>query len=167
MVELEKILKKVDIIVSQTNIKGEIIYANPIFYRISGYPYGELIGESHNLIRHKDMPKIIFQSLWEQLLSKKESYCFIKNQSKNREFYWVFAYIRPSLNKDGTIRNYISTRRAISQKAKAIIEPFYANLLLLEEEYGLEASKKSYEEFMKKNSYGDLSTNEIIYNIQY
>jgi len=167
MVEFEKILHDTDIVVSQSNIEGKIIYANPIFYRISGYDYGELIGESHSIIRHKDMPQVIFKYLWKQLLNKEESYCFIKNQSKNQEFYWVFAYIRPSLNKDGTIRNYISTRKSISQKAKEIVEPFYKNLLFLEKEYGLEASEKSYKEFMKKNNYGDLSTNEIMHHIQY
>jgi PAS domain S-box-containing protein len=167
MAEMEKVLSDVDIIVSQSDVEGNIIYANPIFYRISGYGYGELIGKNHNLIRHQDMPKIIFKHLWEVLESKEECYCFIKNQSKNEEFYWVFAYIRPSLNRDGSIRNYISTRRAISQKAKAIIEPFYQKLLFLEKEYGLDVSRKSYEAFMEKNSYDNLSTNEIIYNIQY
>lgn len=167
MLEKEKKLAPVDIIVSQSNLEGFIIYANPIFYKIAGYTYGRLIGENHNIIRHPEMPKAVFKLLWEQLENKQEVYCFIKNRAKNNRYYWVFAYIRPSLNKDGTIRNYISTRRAISNKAKAIIEPLYQNLLEVEKSNGVKASEEIFKKFMRQNRYQNQSDNEIIHNIQY
>ena len=167
MLEKERKLSSVDIIVSQSDLKGFIIYANPIFYKISGYTYGKLIGENHNIIRHQDMPKAIFKLLWDALHKRDDVYCFVKNRAKDNRYYWVFAYIRPSINKDGTLRNYISTRRAISHKAKAIIEPLYAEMLAVEKHQGIEASQKIFQNFMNENRYNNQSDNQIIHNIQY
>jgi PAS domain S-box-containing protein len=165
--EKEKILSSVDIIVSQSDLDGFIIYANPIFYKIAGYNYGELVGENHNIIRHKDMPKSVFKILWDELKQKNEVYCLVKNQCKDGGFYWVFAYIRPSFNRDGTVRNYISTRRAASQKARAIIEPLYKELLEIESKQGVALAEERYKAFLEIHQYRSQSNNEIIYNIQY
>jgi len=167
MLEKERKLTLVDIIVSQSDLDGFIIYANPIFYKIAGYPYGKLIGENHNIIRHPTMPKAIFKILWEQLEDKKEVYSFIKNRTKDNRYYWVFAHIRPSFNKDKSVRNYISTRRAISNKAKSIIEPLYRQLLEIEKREGVKASEKIFKKFMEQHRYHNQSNNEIIHNIQY
>jgi prophage antirepressor-like protein len=113
------------------------------------------------------MPKAIFKQLWKQLKKKEPVYCFIKNKSQDNRYYWVFAYIRPSINKDGTVRNYISTRRAISNKAKAIIEPLYQQLLNLEKSNGVEDSEALLKKFMEQNRYKKQSDNEIVNNIQY
>jgi len=168
MLEKEKKLTSVDIIVSQSDLEGFIIYANPIFYKIAGYPYGKLIGENHNSIRHKDMPKAVFKILWEELKNSQEVYCFIKNRAKNNKYYWVFAHIRPSINEsDKTIRNYISTRRAISNKAKDIIEPLYKQMLDIETNRGVKASEDLFKKFIKENRFHKQSDNEVIHNIQY
>ena len=167
MTEEEVLLTDVDIIVSQSDLQGFIIYANPIFYKISAYPEGKLIGENHNIIRHRDMPKVIFKYMWEQIEAKKEVYCFVKNQAKENRYYWVYAYVRPSLNRDGTIRNYISTRKAISKKAKNIIEPFYKHLLNIEKKYGLKESEKEFNKFMQNNCYQNQSYNDVVHSIQY
>jgi len=167
MLEKEINLNSVDIIVSQSDLDGFIIYANPIFYKIAGYSYAQLIGENHNIIRHPDMPKAIFKLLWEQLKKREEVYSFIKNRSNDNNFYWVFAYIRPSFNKDGTVRNYISTRRAISNKAKDIIEPLYKDMLTLEKSNGVEESEELFKNFLEQNRYKKQSNNDIIHNIQY
>jgi PAS domain S-box-containing protein len=167
MLEKERKLTSVEIIVSQSDLNGFIIYANPIFYKIAGYPYGKLIGENHNIIRHPEMPKTIFKYLWEKLKEKQEVYCFIKNKSKDNRYYWVFTYIRPAINRDGVVRNYISTRRAMSNKAKAIIEPLYQQLLDVEKSHGLQASEKLFNTFMEQNRYKNQSNNEIIHTIQY
>ncbi len=167
MLEEERILTSVDIIVSQSDLDGFIIYANPIFYKIAGYSSARLIGENHNIIRHPDMPKAIFKLLWERLKNREDVYCFIKNRATNNRFYWVFAYIRPSFNKDGTVRNYISTRRAISDKARDIIEPLYKQMLSLEKSHGVEVSEELFKKFMEQNRHKNQSDNEIIHNIQY
>jgi len=165
--EKEKILGSVDIIVSQSDLDGFIIYANPIFYKIAGYDYGELVGKNHNIIRHDDMPKTIFKLLWESLKREEEVYCLVKNRCRGGEFYWVFAHIRPSFNRDGTVRNYISTRRNASPKAKAIFAPLYRELLEIEKEYDIELAEEKFKEFIERNRYQNQSNNEVIYNIQY
>ncbi len=167
MLEEERKLSSVDIIVSQTDLDGFIIYANPIFYKIAGYSSAKLIGENHNIIRHPDMPKAIFKILWERLKNREDVYCFIKNRATNNRFYWVFAYIRPSFNKDGAARNYVSTRHAISNKARDIIEPLYKEMLTLEKSQGEEASEELFKNFMEQNRYKSQSDNEIMHNIQY
>ena len=167
MFEKERRLGLFDVIVSQSDLKGFIIYANPIFYKISGYDYGKLIGKNHNIIRHPEMPKAIFKLLWEQLEQKQEVYSFIKNRAKDGDYYWVFAHIRPSINKDGTVRNYISTRRAISNRAKVIMSELYKQMLDVENNHGVQASEEMFKTFMEQNRYKKQSNNDIIINIQY
>jgi len=102
-------LDKDTIIVSETDQKGKIIYANDDFCKISGYSKDELIGEPHNIVRHPDMPKAAFKDLWETVKSGKRWQGIVKNLSKNGEYYWVHAKVYPSQNAKGDIR-YISVR---------------------------------------------------------
>ena len=167
MLEEERQLSSVDIIVSQTDLDGFIIYANPIFYKIAGYSSAKLIGENHNIIRHPNMPKAIFKILWKRLKNREDVYCFIKNKATENKFYWVFAHIRPSFNKEGTARNYVSTRRAISNKARDIIEPLYKDMLTLERSKGVDSSEELFKNFIEQNRYKNQSDNDIMHNIQY
>jgi len=135
-------VSSVDIIVSKTDIMGNIEYANQIFFKLSGYNKRELTFEPHSILRHPDMPRIIFKYLWDELKKGDEVYTFVKNLTKNGSFYWVLAYVRPTLNPDGSLRNYVSTRKMMSATAKIIIEPLYAKLLEIEKNSGVEASEK-------------------------
>jgi PAS domain S-box-containing protein len=132
----------VDIVVSKTDITGNIEYANQIFYKLSGYNKRELTFEPHSILRHPDMPKVVFKHLWSELKQGNEVYAFVKNLTKDGSFYWVLAYVRPTLNPDGSLRNYVSTRKMMSDDARAFIEPFYAKLLDVEKNSGVEASEK-------------------------
>jgi PAS domain S-box-containing protein len=157
-----------DFVISQTDLKGRIIYANPIFYRFAGYENGMLIGKTHATIQHHSMPNAIFKLLWEKLNAKEDIYCFIKNSSKERDYYWwIFAHIYPSFNPDGSVRNYISTSRAVSEKAKGIMESIYKELLRVEIRSGVEVSTDIFRTFIDINRYGSQSDNEVICNIQY
>ena len=138
--DIEHELSPVDIIVSKSDAKGDITYANLIFIKLSCYTKYELMEQPHSIIRHPDMPRIVFKFLWDNLHQGKEVYAFVKNLSKDGGFYWVFAYIRVANNPDGTFRNYVSTRRAASKKARELIEPLYRELLIEEEKGGMEAS---------------------------
>lgn len=134
-------VKPVDIVVSKADEAGDITYANPIFYKLSGYSKKELNFTPHSILRHPDMPKVIFKRLWESLQSNNEIHAFVKNLSKDGSFYWVMAHVRPTLNQDGSFRNYVSTRKAMSANARAIIEPLYSKLVELENSGGVEASE--------------------------
>jgi len=158
-------VKAVDIIVSKGNARGDIIYANPIFFKLAGYTKAELIDQPHSIIRHPDMPKIIFKFLWDNLKEGKRVKAFVKNLSKDGGFYWVFANVHVTHNPDGSFRNYISTRKPMSSSAREVIEALYADLLKAEGE-SLEASNKLLEVFLAEKG-ATLSTfNEVMEKLQ-
>ncbi len=97
-------LKKNMMIVSETNKKGNIIYANKDFCEISGYSKDELIGMPHNMVRHPDMPKLAFKNLWDTLKDGKTWKGIVKNLCKNGDYYWVNATIYPVMKKDGKMK---------------------------------------------------------------
>jgi len=134
-------VKPVDIVVSKADEAGDITYANPIFYKLSGYSKKELNFAPHSILRHPDMPKVVFKFLWDEIQIGNEVHAFVKNLSKDGSFYWVMAHVRPALNQDGSFRNYVSTRKTMSANARATIEPLYANLIELESTGGVKASE--------------------------
>lgn len=102
-------LNKNTMIVSETDEKGIVVYANDDFCSIAGYTKVELIGKPHNIVRHEDMPKAAFEDLWKTIQSGKIWNGIVKNKTKSGDFYWVNATAYPSKTKDGKIR-YISVR---------------------------------------------------------
>lgn len=102
-------LNRNTMIVSETNEKGIIVYANDDFCSIAGYTKDELIGQPHNMVRHPDMPKAAFEDLWKTIQSGNVWKGIVKNKTKNGDFYWVNATAYPSKTHDGKIR-YISVR---------------------------------------------------------
>ena len=109
----ETIVPKEELIVSRTDLKGIITYANDTFAQISGYEADELIGKPHNIVRHPDMPKSIFKDLWKQLQTTGRWSGVVKNLRKDEGFYWVYAEIS-GVYKDGKLVEYKSIRTPIS-----------------------------------------------------
>jgi PAS domain S-box-containing protein len=105
----EVIMPKEMIIVSETDSKGIIIFANNDFCKIAACSLNELIGNPHNMVRHSDMPKIAFKDLWETIKSGKVWNGIVKNRTKSGDYYWVNATAYPSKNSKGELR-YISIR---------------------------------------------------------
>ena len=97
-------------ILSETDSKGFILYANEIFYEIAGYTPTELEGEPHNIIRHPDMPRIAFKGLWDDIQSKGFWTGIVKNKRKDQGFYWVHATAMRKTHSDGSV-TYLSIRR--------------------------------------------------------
>lgn len=112
-------------LISKTDTKGRITYANPAFVDVSGYTLEELIGQPHNLIRHPDMPPAAFQDLWDTLHAGKPWTGMVKNRRKDGGFYWVLANVTPIL-EDDEITGYASVRikpsRAQIEEAEALYE---------------------------------------------
>ena len=137
---------KDELIVSKTNLKGHITYANDIFLDIAGYTEAEVLGQPHNMIRHPDMPRCVFKLLWETLQSGSEIFAYVVNMAKNGDHYWVLAHVTPSFDTAGQIIGYHSTRRVANpQTIRQIIVPLYADLREIERrnnspKAGLEAS---------------------------
>lgn len=106
----ETLLEEGDILISITDPKGIITFANNRFCEIAGYKYSELLGKPHNCIRHPDMPKTAFKDLWDVLNSKQIWQGFVKNRTKAGGFYWVKAMAFPQLDAGGNIIGHLSVR---------------------------------------------------------
>ncbi|MER2520175.1 MAG: PAS domain-containing protein [Bdellovibrionales bacterium] len=128
----ENVLGADEIIVSKTDLKGHITYANDVFLRIAQLSEKEAIGSPHCLVRHPDMPRGIFKLLWDTLTDKREIFAYVKNMAKNGNYYWVFAHVTPSMDSSGTVISYHSSRRKPTTKQIEKISPLYATLLDIE-----------------------------------
>jgi PAS domain S-box-containing protein len=117
-----------EIIVSKTNLKGIITYANDVFLRVAGYTEDEILGEPHNVIRHPDVPRCVFKLLWDTLKSGNEIFAYVLNQARNGDHYWVFAHVTPSFDLDGKPTGYHSNRRVPHADALAAVKALYAQL---------------------------------------
>ncbi len=111
-------------LVSRTDLKGVITYANDAFVDISGFSRTELIGQNHNLVRHPDMPEAAFRDLWSTVKAGLPWRGLVKNRCKNGDFYWVEAFIVP-LRKNGQITGYMSVRTPASRERRAAAETAY------------------------------------------
>ncbi|QFR50483.1 PAS domain S-box protein [Sulfurimonas lithotrophica] len=104
-------------IVSKTDRFGIITYVNKSFCEISGYSEDELIGKNHNILRHPEMPKETFKDMWHTIKKLKKSWRGkVKNRKKDGGFYWVDALIKPIINADGEIEEYIALRHDITEE---------------------------------------------------
>lgn len=128
-----------EIIVSKTDLRGVITYANDVFARVSGYSRRELIGQPHNLIRHPAMPRCVFRVLWETLQDGREIFAYVINQARNGDHYWVFAHVTPSYDPAGRMVGYHSNRRVPYPDALPAVQALYAQLVAEEQRHvGLE-----------------------------
>ena len=113
-----------DIIVTETDDKGIITFANEDFCKIAGYKKEELLGSPHNMVRHSDMPKAAFKDLWETVAKGNIWTGYVKNATKSGGYYWVFATVYPFSSCDGT-KGYLSCRRKASKDEIEKISKLY------------------------------------------
>ncbi|MBL4909776.1 MAG: methyl-accepting chemotaxis protein [Alteromonadaceae bacterium] len=97
-------------LLSTTNLKGQITYANKEFCDIAEYSPKELLGHGHNIVRHDDMPKAAFANLWDTIKQGKSWMGPVKNRCKSGDYYWVNAYVTPIKNAQNKIIEYQSIR---------------------------------------------------------
>ena len=114
-------------IVSMTDLRGVITYINDEFLRISGFEQNELIGQSHNVVRHPDMPPEAFADLWHTVQSGRPWQGIVKNRCKNGDFYWVDASVTP-IEEQGKVVGYVSIRSRPSLGQIENAERMYARI---------------------------------------
>jgi len=119
------------VILSETDPRGIITYANRRFCQISGYERSELIGQNHNIVRHPEMPKAVFQELWQTIRGRQAWEGLIKNLRKDGRFYWVHTHIEP-LRNGGALRGYVAVRRPADPDEIIEAELRYKALLIQE-----------------------------------
>ncbi len=128
---------KDEIIVSKTDLKGTITYANRLFLDIAGYKESEVIGQPHSLIRHPHMPRCVFKLLWDTVASGQEIFAYVVNRCKNGDHYWVYAHVTPTFDAAGKITGYHSNRRLPEREIiLESIQPLYTKLRAEEEKHG-------------------------------
>ncbi|MGO1120847.1 PAS domain-containing protein [Rhodovibrionaceae bacterium A322] len=134
---VERKLDPNDIIVSKTDLTGKITYGNRAFYKFADLTEKKCVGVQHNIIRHPDMPRSVFDLLWTTLKNGQEIFAYVVNRSANGDHYWVLAHVTPSRDQNGKITSYHSNRRAPNRQVLTQhITPLYDQLLRIEKAAG-------------------------------
>jgi len=110
----ETVLDEYAFLVSETDERGIISFANDDFCKIAEYSLEELVGQPHNMVRHPDMPKAAFKDLWETVKRGEIWTGYVKNATKSGGFYWVYATVYPFIGCNGS-NGFLSCRRKASQ----------------------------------------------------
>ncbi|WP_428023507.1 PAS domain-containing protein [Arcobacter sp.] len=126
--EKETVLDEYAFLVSETDKKGIITFANDDFCSIAEYSLEELIGQPHNLVRHKDMPKAAFKDLWDTVNRGEIWTGYVKNATKSGGFYWVFATVYPFIGCDGS-DGFLSCRRKASTEEIEEYKELYKQMI--------------------------------------
>lgn len=158
----EIVFQEDKIIVSKTDPGGNITYCNELFISMSGYEEKELLEQPHSILRHPDMPRAVYKLLWDTIKSKEEINAYVKNLCKDGSFYWVFANVTPSFDKEDNIIGYFSVRRKPKKEALEVIKELYSKLLLVERNSGIDASMKYLQEILKEKG---VSYEEYIFSL--
>lgn len=154
-IDREVIWDKTRTIMSKTDKYGTIEYANEVFIDVSGYEDFELMAYPHSIIRHPDMPKVIFKVLWDNLNAGNNFHAIVKNLSKSGRYYWVITDFDISRNDKGEITHFFARRKSVPTPViQNYIEPFYKKLLQIEEASGMGASEKYLIGFLEDKGKG-------------
>ncbi|WP_198374696.1 PAS domain-containing protein [Neoroseomonas rubea] len=122
-----------EIIVTKTDIRGRITYANEVFLRVSVLTWTDAIGAPHSLVRHPAMPRCVFELMWKTIQSGGEFFGYVLNLATNGDHYWVFAHVTPSFGPDGAVVGFHSNRRKPEPRQVASISALYRDLLAVEQ----------------------------------
>lgn len=162
----EIIIPDEEVLISVTDPKGIIIETNDIFTKISGYSDEELIGSSHNIIRHPDMPKIMFKIVWDHIMDKENVMAVVKNLAKDGKYYWVVTDFVTRVDADRNIINYTAYRRPVHDKVKQAVIPLYKALCAIEDVAGMDSAEKFLNNYFedRDTNYDDMIEEIIVKN---
>ena len=144
----ERFFDKHELIVSKTDPKGRITYANSVFLRVAVLSQAQIIGAAHSIIRHPDMPRAVFKKMWDRLAQGREIFAYVKNMASNGDFYWTIAHVTPSRDEQGILTGFHSNRRVPARSSVSVIAELYDKLLKIEcgatsRKVGLEKSEQA------------------------
>ncbi|MCF6331603.1 MAG: PAS domain-containing protein [Sulfurimonas sp.] len=146
-------LVKEKYIASRTDAKGIIEYGNDYFSKICGYSMEELIGVPHNIIRHPDMPKVVFKIMWQTIEKGEDIRAIVKNLTKDGSFYWVVTEFEPKIDPvTNEIVSHTAFRRHVPQSAINTMSAIYKKLLEIEKEDGVQASEEYLLDFLNQRN---------------
>jgi PAS domain S-box-containing protein len=156
-----------ELIVTKTDLKGHITYANDVFLRLSKYPTKDVMGAPHSLIRHPDMPRCIFKLLWDSIQAKKEIFAYVVNMAQDGDHYWVFAHVTPTLDAQNNVVGFHSNRRKPNADQIEKIKDLYGKLRAEERrhENRKDGMNRGYEMLMKMLKDKGLEYGEFIFSV--
>lgn len=125
---VERHFTREEIIVSKTDTKGIITYANDIFLRVCAMSEQEVVGQPHNVIRHPDMPRAVFRLMWETIEAGQEIFAYVVNLAADGGSYWVLAHVTPSMDQSGRLVGYHSNRRWVEPEIRREVAAVYATI---------------------------------------
>ncbi len=122
-----------DMIVSKTDLTGKLVYGNRLFFKMAEMSEKQCIGQQHNIVRHPEMPRSVFELLWSTIRDGREIFAYVNNRAASGNNYWVYAHVTPSFGTNGEITGYHSNRRFPNRKIlEGHIIPLYRELLEIE-----------------------------------
>lgn len=163
---VERFFPAEQFLVSKTDLKGRVTYANRVFLDIAGYQEKELLGQPHSVIRHPDMPRCVFKLLWDTVMDGREIFAYVVNRARNGDHYWVFAHVTPSFDAAGQINGYHSNRRIPNRTViDEVISPLYRSLLAEEAKHGnrKDGMQSSHAMLLKMLEERETSYEELIF----
>jgi PAS domain S-box-containing protein len=150
-----------EVIITRTDLNGNIIYCNPTFTKVNGFKGTSVIDKPHNIIRHPDMPKAIFKIIWSIIEQGLPIQAIVKNRTNDGHYYWTLINWKIQKNRDHQTISYIAYAKQAPDHAIKAIEPIYEMMLAIEKRENINASleylhlfleeeKLSYKEYMEK-----------------
>lgn len=163
-VNKEIIIPDEAVLISVTDPKGIITEVNDIFIETAGYSEEELIGSAHNLIRHPDMPKVMFKIVWEHIKDRANVMALVKNLAKDGRYYWILTDFVTQVDASREVISYTAYRRPICKEVQDAITPLYTALSAIEAVSDVAASEKFLNEYLddKGMSYDDMIEDIIV-----
>jgi len=129
-----------EVIISRTDTKGNIIYCNSTFKKVNAFDGASAINKPHSIVRHPDMPQVIFEIIWKTISRGLPIQAIIKNKTKDNRYYWTMIDFKPQKDMNNKIVSYMAHGKQAPQKVIDIIEPLYIMLKDIEKEHGVESA---------------------------
>ena len=117
-----------DPMITETDTKGILTYANRRFCDFTGFSRRELVGMPHSIMRHPDIPKGVYKAMWEIISQKKVWRGYLKSLCRDGSYYWALVYIQPKLDGMGNIKGFIASRRDAYPEAIMEVSKKYREL---------------------------------------
>jgi len=146
-----------EVVITRTDLKGNIIYHNTTFSKVNGFEGASVIHKPHNIVRHPDMPRAIFKIIWSIIEQGLPIQAILKNRTNDGHYYWTLINWKIQKNRDHKTISYVAYGKQAPDHAIEAIEPIYKMMLAIEKEHGIEASEEYLQSFLEEEGlkYGE------------
>jgi hypothetical protein len=141
------------VIVTRTDLEGNLIYYNPTFLEINAFSNKEtLIRKPHNIVRHPDMPKSIFHIIWTIIERGHPIQAIVKNKTQDNHYYWSVMNWKVQFDNNNNIISYVAYAKQAPEYVIKAIEPLYGMMLQIEKEHGMESALEYLHSFLNEEN---------------